>query len=429
MARIAGRARRPDLKALEAFAALGDRRSSPFFAGRKDRMDAVERLCAEALAVARKGEAMGGATQLIQGAPGAGKTALLSEMARRWTNGESPHGAAAPVPVTVFPGELADEATVAAKIARAIDPDADEAWRQTETRNVTGHAGVPGIAGASGSRRTAMAPPAPSFEELRRRFPPQSWTRPVCLAVDEVQTVREAATDVLVKLHSGMPGLPIVPVLAGLANSQDVVSGCGLSRLEVEAVHTLGALAPEEARDAVEAMLERCRVSRTGSAEDWPALLSGRSDGWPQHLHNAMRALAVELVRTEGKLAAVDTAAVLDREQRFRETAYLARISPQMEGARRLVAAVLTALPEGGARRDDIEAEIERQCRTRSDGDPDSRARQLPDGMNGEAFFAHLVHRGALQRGFRARYLCPIPSFRRFLVEFGTDEDREPPGP
>ncbi len=128
MARIAGRARRPDLKALEAFAALGDRRSSPFFAGRKDRMDAVERLCAEALAVARKGEAMGGATQLIQGAPGAGKTALLSEMARRWTNGESPHGAAAPVPVAVFPGELADEATVAAKIVGAIDPDADEAW-------------------------------------------------------------------------------------------------------------------------------------------------------------------------------------------------------------------------------------------------------------------------------------------------------------
>lgn len=61
----------PDLEALERFAALGDRRSSPFFAGRRPEMEAVERLCAEALAVARRGGAMEGATLLFQGAPGA----------------------------------------------------------------------------------------------------------------------------------------------------------------------------------------------------------------------------------------------------------------------------------------------------------------------------------------------------------------------
>ena len=208
----------PDLEALERFAALGDRRSSPFFAGPREEMEAVERLCAEALAVARRGGAMEGATLLFQGAPGAGKTALFSEMSRRWARGETVRGGAAPIAVPVFPGDLADEAVVAAGIARAVDPETERSWRETETRDIAGQAGIPGLGRVGGSRRTATAPPAPSLGELCRRFPPSSWVRPVCLAVDEVQTVREAATDVLVKLHSGLPGLPVVPVLAGLGN-------------------------------------------------------------------------------------------------------------------------------------------------------------------------------------------------------------------
>ena len=411
--------REPDLKALNDFAARGDRDDTPFFAGRDEEIAAIDGLCARALVRAKAGTAIRGATQLFQGAPGAGKTALLSELSRRWFDRETGRGDAAPVAVHVYFHELADEAVVAARIAEALDPTTEHAYRRTETRDIGVRAGAPGVAGGQASRRTGMAPPVPSFDDLCRRFPPSSWTRPVCLMVDEIQNVTPAAKEVLNTLHEGKPGLPIVPVLAGLGNSYDIVSApeVGLSRLEIDAVRSLGGLSPGEACEAVEAMLATYRVDRTGTVENWPALLAERSDGWPQHLHNGMRALATELARVEGKMALVDSANILERERDYRERAYLARIGPIMDGSRQLVAALFAALPEDGFTNGQVRREIER-CRQPERKDPEW---DLPEDMTVGQFFDHLVHRGALQRK-GAAYECPIPSFRRFLIAYGTGE-------
>ena len=310
---------------------------------------------------------------------------------------------------------------MAARIAEAFDPTTEHAYRRTETRDIGVRAGAPGVAGGQASRRTGMAPPVPSFDDLCRRFPPSSWTRPVCLMVDEIQNVTPAAKEVLNTLHEGKPGLPIVPVLAGLGNSYDIVSApeVGLSRLEIDAVRNLGALAPDEAHQAVETMFAACRVDRTGADDGWPALLAERSDGWPQHLHNGMRALAAELARVDGKLVDVGAEAVLGRERDYRERAYLARISPEMEASRQLVAALFEALPQDGVPRDVIETEVDSLGQPRDAG---RRALQLPRGIDSEEFVSHLIRRGALQRGPHRRYSCPIPSFRRFLIAYGTGE-------
>ena len=416
--------REPDLKALEDFAARGDRDDTPFFAGRDEEIAAIDGLCARALVRAKAGTAIREATQLFQGAPGAGKTALLSELSRRWSDRETGRCNAAPVAVHVYFHELADEAVVAAKIAEALDPEAERAYRRTETRDIAGQAGIPGVGSGQASRRTGMAPPVPSFDDLCRRFPPSSWTRPVCLMVDEIQNVAPAAKEVLNTLHEGKPGLPVVPVLAGLGNLYDIVSApeVGLSCLEIDAVHSLGALAPDEAHQAVETMLAACRVDRTGADDGWPALLAERSDGWPQHLHNGMRALAAELVRVDGKLVDVGAEAVLGRERDYRERAYLARISPEMEASRQLIAALFAALPQDGVPRDVIETEVDRLGQPHDAGEAGRRALHLPRGMDSVEFVGHLIRRGALQRGPHRRYGCPIPSFRRFLIDFGTGE-------
>ena len=417
--------RKPDLEALRDFAARGDRDDTPFFAGRSEQIAAIDDLCARALARAKDGDALKGATQLFQGAPGAGKTALLSEMRRRWAGRAGRRGYTCPIPVRIRFHELADEAIVTGRIAEAVDPTAERDYRRTSIRSISGQAGIPGMGSGRGTYRTGVAPPVPSFHELSRRFPQHSWSRPVCLMVDEIQNADRSALAVLDTMHEAELGLPIVPVLAGLGNSYDVLSvDVGLSRFEIDSVHSLGALAPEEARQAVEAMLSECRVDRTGAEKDWPALLSERSDGWPQHLHNGMRALAGELVRVEGKLADIDAAVVLERESKYRQRAYIARISPQMQDARRLVAAVLTALPEEGALLNDIDEEIKHQSSVRTGDDPDDHPRKLPDGMNRKAFFNHLVRRGALQGDAETRYACPIPSFRRFLIDYGADGRR-----
>lgn len=416
--------RKPDLEALQNFTARGDRDDTPFFAGRNEEIARIDRLCAHALARARDGETVQGATQLFRGAPGAGKTALLCEMARRWAGRKNRRGDANPIAVQIHFLELANEATVTTRITEAVDPTAERDNRRMKAPSISGQGGKPGMGSDRGTNGARIASPVLSFHELRRRFPPPFWARPVCLMVDEIQNVDSTARDVLNSMQEGQPGLPIVPVLAGLGNSYDIVSDpdVGLMRLEIDAVRDVEALAPDEGRQAVEAMLSECRVDRTGAGEDWPALLSERSDGWPQHLHNGMRALAVELVRVRGKLADVDSAAVLERESDYRQRAYLACISPQMKGARRLIAAVLTALPEEGAPRDVLKAEIERQSRTCAGEDPDNPTRQLPDDMSSESFLNHLVRRGALQRGSQLRYACPIPSFRRFLIEYGAKD-------
>ena len=41
----------------------------------------------------------------------------------------------------------------------------------------------------------------------------------------------------------------------------------------------------------------------------------------------------------------------------------------------------------------------------------------VPSGMTAEEFYNHLIHRGALQERDDGTVICPIPSFRRFLVE------------
>ena len=421
------------MEGLEAFAGRGDRRRALFFVGREREIAAVEKICARALEATSAGERFEGATRLVQGAPGAGKTSLLAELARRWgdralgVGGQDPLGppAGTPLPVMLEWGSLHSGEEVAQAILRVLAPKREEACRRTRTGDASGFLGLLGLrAGARAGSSTA--PPALSIEELAHALPPAEWTRPVCLMVDEIQQAEPEARDVLSRLHQGNHGLPIVPLLAGLGSSQDVLQGrVGLTRLDIDAVHDLGALSPAEACEAVEAMLSEYKVDRTGAPADWPDRLAELSDGWPQHLHNGMRALADGLARAGGRLADVDAGAVLDREEDLRGRAYWARTSPEMRVARCLVAAVLAALPEDGADDSAIIEEVDRQ----TDANPDLARWRLPEGMNSRDFMGHLVHRGVLQRGPGGLFVCPIPSFRRYLLRYGTVDGGAGPAP
>ena len=47
------------------------------------------------------------------------------------------------------------------------------------------------------------------------------------------------------------------------------------------------------------------------------------------------------------------------------------------------------------------------------------RKYRLPASMNVDSLFIHLVHQGALHRESSNRFVCPIPSFRTYLLEHG----------
>ena len=225
--------------------------------------------------------------------------------------------------------------------------------------------------------------------------------------VDEIQTLKTEQALVLQSLHLATVGLPIVPVLAGLANARDVLAQCGISRLNDDGVHTLGRLGDGEPAEAVRKMLDAFRVETAGADTGrWAARLEEHSDGWPQHLQNAMRSLAEALVEAEGALAAVEEAAVLARAQERRLQAYRARRSPQMQEAIFLLARAMAGVPASGLRRNDAVGLI--GSLVRGEGDCGWR---LPEGMSPSEFLDHLVHRGALQSGEDDRLVCPIPQF------------------
>ncbi len=403
----------PDLEGLAEFAKRGDRERAQFFVGRDRQISEVERLCARTLAQVRKMEpAVEGATQLVQGAPGAGKTAILSELRRRW----EARGGSAPVAVVAQVADLADTARIAILIAEAVRPGSSEGWRTTRTGDVGGGVGA-GVASVSGRSERSIAPDSVTLYTLRETLPPHEWPRPVCLMVDEIQKVGPEAEEVLLSLHLGTMGLPVVPVYAGLGDSYDVLQAVCSPRLSEGAVHDIGALAPEEAVEAVDLMLDRFRVDRTGAAAGWPQRLAGVSDRWPQHLHNGMRALAGGLVKAEGRLVHVDSGAVAALEREHRVKRYRRIRSPEMTQSRLLVARVMAVVPREGVADSTVLARILQEARPADD--PEGEGLWLPEGMSARGFLKNLVHHGALQENDSGLLSCPIPSFRSYLIEQG----------
>ena len=377
----------PDLDGLRFFSEPSDRERAAFFVGRAGEIEDIERALARALRHAQAGQRSAGATRLIQGAPGAGKSALLAHLEEKWTQA----GPRAPHVLPVYLEDLTEPDCIARTIAACLDPCRAQLFPPTETRS--------GSVGASG------------FSALIQMFPPDRWERPLCLLVDEVQNLESGQAGVIRRLHEGVGGLPIVPVLAGLANSPHVLAKRGISRLSVGTVHMLGRLEPGQSAESVKMMLERFRVEAAEvEAARWVALLEELSDRWPQHLRNGMRALANGLLASGGVLASVDEKAVLAGAEERRLDSYRARRSPEMLASGLLLAAVMEAVPEDGLGYVETLRVIEESAGAASGW-------RLPAGMGPEEYLDHLVHRGALQDDGTGRLACPIPSFRRFLVE------------
>ncbi len=403
----------PDLAGLRDFIEDRDRRPALHFVGREREIAEIEQACGRALRLARRSQAFEGATRLIVGAPGAGKTALLAHLEQRWTNSRDPE---APIALRVHVTELADPAAIVSQIAGRLAPRKARALRQTASRNLQVGLSAGGVAIGAGKTVTD-APTAAGLGALQQLLPAPEWRRPVCLMVDEIQNLasREQAA-MLLAFHEATHGLPVVPLLAGLGNSGEVLDGAGISRLARGSVHWLGPLEPGQPADAVRLMLDHFGIDgAAGETDRWAARLEERSDRWPQHLNGAMAALAEALLAADGALGKVEPDSVLARERAYRVESYEARRSPEMRESRRFLAALMAANPDG-KQPDDILADMERLARDRAGW-------RLPEGMTPGRFFAHLVRKGVLQDGGDGRFACPIPSLGRYLIDKGDSPE------
>ena len=418
----AGTATKPDFDGLKDFSELPDREDTPFFGGRIDEIAAVERALKRIQRRTQEGHwrPAGGETVLFQGAPGAGKSALLHHFVKMWRSS----GQNAPMVVSTESTHYVEERRLALRIAEAADPAIAARFRRSEVTHSSSRTdisgGIPGVATGAGSaesgRQAENAPPELSLSAVKEAL--SESKRPVVLILDEAQDLEgfsvETVRPVISQLHKGSHGGPFLALFAGLAYSSTVLRERGISRFSQGQETTLSALASEEAAEIVLRMLGEFRVRGDKELKSqWAHALAEESCGWPQHLHVSMRALAAQLpaAATPGSLEPVDSqfgSEVLKASTQAREQYYERRIDDELVVALDLVVETLRQIGSGASRANVL-------AHIREIAQPGYGTKSLPEGHDAKMFLDRMIRRGVLQHAPGHKLVCPIPSLRNYI--------------
>ncbi len=415
-------------EALEDFVNTTDGDRPPVYIGRGDILNRIEGYANASW----KGQGapihgVGKATTVVQGAPGAGKSALIDELKAR-SNSIRAHLPDQSRVVTFSSQQmLSNFPGVLRTIGLAAGWPADR-WRDVSANfdlNVDLE-----IFRAGGGLSWLKSDPVQydSIDHLAEGLPAKKWQGPVIVCIDEAQRLPEDRYAphalFLQAIHDGRSTLPLSLVLGGLGNTADVADGMGLTRLSVREIGALSTEPDPERGGYVEVMdlmLGFCHHFGIGPAgqENRLIALAAPCEGWPRHLHFALQALGRGLLETEGDLATVDWPRITQEAAESRLDYYRLQQSGKMKDANILVARIMRDFRNGMDNRD-VAALIMKSVE-------DSPGMQLPENLNALSFRKHLVRKGALHKDIRDTFLCPIPSFRTFLVKAGgLDPDLSP---
>jgi len=168
-------------------------------------------------------------------------------------------GEKSPVMLKLWYNELNNEALVTEMIAEAAREGASERLRESLERQFS-----PGVklgtwdVGLHRGQETLVAARETTLGALSR-LPNEMWSRPACVAVDDIQKVKLEAEAVTKALEDGMPGAPVAPFYAGLSSLKSVLESppeIGLSRLSREHMKAIGCHEEGDAGKTVGMLLE-----------------------------------------------------------------------------------------------------------------------------------------------------------------------------
>ncbi len=407
-----------DRARLEAFMDLSEGEAPPVFVGRttvlEDILSTAESVWAGADTASHGKPKI---TRIIQGAPGAGKSAVLAELARqaqhRTTNGVRTQV------LKLGAGIIDGPIDILGPLAALINEKAatDFLAQFQKTRSVGGSVGALATA-VTGERSTTTIPlaPAPNLaafcDWVQALNGEGALKGPIIVAIDEAQRFQRTPDDpvakVLQTIHDADLPLPLTLVLAGLGDTNDRAMDMGLTRGRT--LHTIGALCTDEVADLMTGFCRHHGLDPTIRGGPFKALATP-CEGWPRHLHFALQALGREVLAAEGVLADVDWVRASAVAAVSRLHYYQGQQSGAMTVSAALVGAVLDDL-KPFQRRSHVINSINRHARAH----PDDREWQIPKDMDADMLTDHLVHCGALQEEPDGTLNCPIPSFRSYLV-------------
>ncbi len=403
-----------DAKKLEDFLVKPDRIINPFFTGRENllfRIEIKSKIVSNNHQEKYMDASAEGMTQVIQGPPGVGKTSVLKKIRMNCIeqlNDEKERYKTIPVMINESKSLSLDY------IRKRIHDTIDELVTDISVDGVKDM--IRTSLGAVSSVSALGVGISINQSNKPKPMVPPNYT--VMLLIDEVQTIpgdeHSDAAKALLRLHSGSNGYPILPVLAGLANSRIVLQQVGISRFEEGAVQNLQPLSPPEVKESLGKFVDYFNVRTIPEiTSDWGDRIGGWVDGWPKHLENTMvRALGRELLKTDGNLAAVDPHTVKRNAALIRADYYNTRFGPFYSTPRIIgeIMADIGPIPrEGEEIRTIINKTLKKPQWAELVSDPD-----LPR-LN----FNFLLHYGLINHIDSPtihRFKCPIPSLQSFSV-------------
>ncbi len=282
----------------------------PFFCGRDAEYEVFQKAAASLLS-----GRVGGGTVIFQGAPGAGKSALMQECmeaVRQHSTPQEPW-----VAVSVSASSLKSSLEVIAALVDAADAESRRLSRLSSSASKLeplsnlgkrlydelsqrdfSLAGV-AVGGKSQTESDADVLPAGLF----RHAAPLLEDFRFVVFVDEAQNtpVHEMTKAVLDCLHRDPHGIHLVAAFFGLSGTEEVLGECGLSRLGRGRVVNLEPLSKNQSKGSFTRMLNAYHRGTREEKSFWAEALTDLSQGWPQHI-NRVGVAAGHVLSSNGRV-------------------------------------------------------------------------------------------------------------------------------
>lgn len=288
---------------------------------------------------------VGGGTMIFQGAPGAGKTALMlecMEAIRCHSTSDDPW-----VSVCLNPGTLKspvdammgliDAANLESERLSKIAPDViagnfrklrdlgSKLYEELSQRGI----GVAGVSEGCKPKDGINSDSTMSAGRIFRSATPLLEKFHLVVFVDEAQNIPidDKTQDVLDCLHRDSQGIPLVAAFFGLSDTQEVLRRCGLSRFAANRVVNLETLSIKDAAGSFRRMLN---TYYTGEEEEkliWANTLAELSQGWPQHINRIGIATGEVLHTNSGQLERYLLEQALERGTERKNDYYAGRLA------------------------------------------------------------------------------------------------------
>ncbi len=365
-----------------------DRGPSPYFHGR----ESIQRDFKKILERAHASKT--GTTFLIQGAPGAGKTALLFELEKIASRSQWEV-------VYINVQDLHNPAHLAQTFGKSY-----VTRKQTATNldaKVLSREHIKEVAGDSSV-----------IQVLQKLIPDHG----VVLILDEAQRIADfvgtpykmEVGGLLEEIHNGKLGQPAILLAAGLGPTITSFGKLGISRFSEDCVVELSTLSKESERAVIEDWIKK-EGRGQGDPSAWMDAIVQETHGWPRHVHSYAKHASEYLQSNSGVMTSDGLSSVLEAGHKARKVYYKQRVDDFKPSEIQCLAKAIADV-QPGIPMDDVDIV---SSMTQKFGD--DRAEEL---------FKRLEEKGILEKTTLG-YIVPIPSMHIWLKETYTRETIEFP--